>query len=321
MAQGVNVVRAEQVVAGAIGLLQRKVILPQLVWRDPGGSFVGAKNDTVTLSVPAYTNSRSRVMRSNTAIIVDDLDETSVDIKLDTHVYKAVGITDEQMTLDITNFGQQVLQPVTDSVARGIENVVVAKMVAAPYDASHSLELDADDPWRSLVRGRTVLNKSNVPAGDRFLAVGADVEEVLLNDEKFIRTDFITSLGSTDALTGATIGKIAGIPVISVPGLDPDHAVMAHKTAFALSLVAPVVPAGAPWGTVASYSGYTLRALRDYEPQATNGPRDRLLSDVFAGCDFVGDRGVIDGQGVFQPDAQQGSKFVRAVKFVLEGQS
>ena len=35
--------------------------------------------------------------------VIDDLTETSVDVKLDTHVYKAIGVSDEEMTLDIVN--------------------------------------------------------------------------------------------------------------------------------------------------------------------------------------------------------------------------
>lgn len=315
----VAVIKAEKVVNGALGLLSRKTVLPELVWRDPGGSFVGAKNDTISLTVPAYTNARTRTLRTGGAIVVDDLAESQVDVKLTTHVYKAVGITDEQMTLDIVNFGQQVLQPATDAVARGIEDAVVAQMVAAPYAVTG--ELDADDPWRSIVHARTALNKANVPPSDRVLAVGADCEEALLLSDRFIRADSAGQARAENALGGATLGTIAGMQVVSVPGLDPDHAVLFHKTAFVLSMVAPVVPAGAPWGTVASYSGYTLRALRDYEPQATDGPRDRLLTDVFVGTNYVPDRGTIDGEGKFQPDAQQSAKFIRAVKLVLEGQS
>src|SRR5690606_17494348 len=97
---------------------------PQLVWRDAGGNFRGAKNDTVTLRVPAYMVARTRVMRSATALVFDELTEMSVDVKLDTHVYKGTRISDEEMTLDIEGFSEQVLLPSTQAVARGVEDVV-----------------------------------------------------------------------------------------------------------------------------------------------------------------------------------------------------
>src|SRR5690349_12712841 len=95
-----------------LGVLERDSVLAQFTWRDlQADRFKGAKNDTVTLKVPAYTTARTRTMRSTTAIILDDLTETSVDVKLDTHVYKALRVTDEEMTLDIVNFGEQVTAP------------------------------------------------------------------------------------------------------------------------------------------------------------------------------------------------------------------
>ena len=42
---------------------------------------------------------------------MDELTETKVDVTLDTAVYSAVPVTDEELTLDITDFGAQILEP------------------------------------------------------------------------------------------------------------------------------------------------------------------------------------------------------------------
>jgi hypothetical protein len=70
-------VKAEQVIAQMLGVLERDTVLSQFVRRDiPDGAFRGAKDDTVTLKVPAYTTARTRVLRGGAPIVVDELDET-----------------------------------------------------------------------------------------------------------------------------------------------------------------------------------------------------------------------------------------------------
>ncbi|MDP1793553.1 MAG: P22 phage major capsid protein family protein, partial [Acidimicrobiales bacterium] len=119
-------VKAEQVLAQMLGLLERDTVLAQFTWRDPkiDASYKGAKDDTVTLAVPAFTTARTRVMRGGQPIIIDKLTETKVDVKLDTHVYKAIGISDEEMTLDIKDFGEQVTAPAMGSVVRKVDDAV-----------------------------------------------------------------------------------------------------------------------------------------------------------------------------------------------------
>jgi hypothetical protein len=127
--------------------------------------------------------------------------------------------------------------------------------------------------------------------------------------------------GSSEAMREAIIGRIGGFTAMSVPGLDPDIAIAAHRTAFVLSLVAPVVPQGAAWGESRSYRGMSLRTLRDYDPAGANGPVDRLLTDTFMGTGVTMDRGVIGDDGRFEPsvDGTADPILVRAVKLTLGG--
>lgn len=113
-------IKAQQIVDAAALLLQREIVLPRLVWTQPSADFVGALDDTVTLRVPAVLDARSRVLRSTTALVADELTETSVPVALDTHVYQLLNITDEQLTLDIRDFASQVLAPQMRAVAEGL---------------------------------------------------------------------------------------------------------------------------------------------------------------------------------------------------------
>lgn len=307
-------VKAEQVAAQALGLLERDTTLLNFVWRDPVGDFRGAKNDTVTIRVPAYTEAKQRTMRSSTAIQIDDLTETSVDVKLDTHVYKAIRVTDEEMTLDITNFGAQVTAPAMSSVVRKVDGNIAAAIAGSAPEVT--IALDEEDPYDGFVDARTALNKHGVPFDQRFLAVGANVEAAILKSDRLSKFD---QSGSSDALREAVIGRIAGFTAVSVPTLDPDLAVAAHRTAFVASLVAPVVPDGASWGTRQTHRGVSLRVLRDYLPDDTDGPADRLLTDTFMGVNVVKDAGTINEDGQFVPsdDGEDDPILVRAVLLTL----
>jgi hypothetical protein len=309
-------IKAEQVAAQMLGVLERDTVLAQFVWRDAVTDFKGAKNDTVSLRVPAYTTARTRTMRSNTAIVIDELDETKVDVTLDTHVYKAIRVTDEEMTLDIVNFGEQVTAPAMGSVVRKVDDSLATQFADA--SAEVTVNIDADDPYLAFVDARIALNNASVPMGQRFCAVGSNVEAAILKSDRLSKFD---QSGSSDALREAVIGRMAGFTAVSCPGLDPDLAVFSHRTAFVLALVAPVVPAGASWGTTQTYRGMSLRVLRDYLPDDTNGPADRLLTDTFMGTGVVMDRGTIDADGKFQPsvDGTDDPILVRAVTGTLSG--
>jgi hypothetical protein len=290
-------IKAAVVARQALGLLEREVVLPRLVTRDAGADFVGAQGDAVTIRVPAYMTARTRTLRGGTPITVDELNETSVTLTLDTDVYKAIGVSDEEMTLDIVSFGQQVTSPMMSAVARGVEDNLAATIVAAPF--STTIEVDNTDPFLSLLDASAALTKANVPYNGRTFLLGADLERKLLGSARFT-----AQIGGTSAAEGAlrdaTIGEsIAGFRVVRSNAIDPDEGVAFHSTAFALAMRAPIVPDGASWGTNTSYNGLAMRLLRDYD---FLNVRDRVLADVFIGSDYVPDVGIVDSEGRFAPD-------------------
>lgn len=305
-------IKAERIVSTMLGVLQRDLVLPNLVWKDPPEvNFVGAKNDTVTIRLPAYTNARTRTLRAGTPLTVDELDETSVDLKLDTDVYKAVGVTLEELTLDVVDFERQVAVPATASVARGVEDALALEMAAADYETD--VLIDEDDPYLALVDARIALNKANVPIGGRFLAVGSSVEAAILKSDRLSKFD---QSGSDTALREASIGRIAGFTAVSVPSLDPDIAIAAHQTAFALVTKAPAVPQGAVTGASRSFGGFSMTAIQDYDFINT---KDRFAAHVFAGTGVVKDRGTLDDDGRFVPsdDGTDTPILTRAVRVHL----
>jgi hypothetical protein len=287
----------------ALGLLMREIKLPALVWRDPQADFAGKQGDTVTVRLPARAKARKRTLRDHsTPITVDDLTETAVPVKLTDDVYHAAGITDEELTLDVADFGAQVLQPQVRAVAEGLEDQLVTAMTAPAY--ATTLALGGTDAYDFAVDARTALNKALVPTTDRFLVLGADLEAKFLKHPKMSDVD---RAGTDSALRDAFLGRIAGFESYLSLAIPADVGYAFHRTAYTLVTRAPVVPEGAVTGGTETYAGLSMRWLRDYDALYL---RDRSILNS-----YVGAAAVIDGPD--GPDQNTTPDFVRAVKLTL----
>ena len=287
---------ATRIVNAALGLLSRESALPNTIWRDPVGDFAGALNDTVSIRVPAYAPARTRVLRSGTTRTKDSLNERKVDLTLDTDIYKDVGVTDEQMNLDITDFGLQVLNPIAAGIVMEITGQVATKMSAATYAKSIAYTYSSGNAWLDIVlAAREYLNKAHVPPADRFLAVGASIETELLSTDLFVKAN---ESGGTSALEDATLGRKGGFTVVTAPELGPNEAYAYHRTAFAMSNRAPAVPAGAAYGTMQSRGGFAMRMVRGFDLDTVE---DRTIFDSWLGVKAVTDEGYFDANGIWVP--------------------
>jgi hypothetical protein len=314
------------IAATSVGLLYRDLVVARTVWTDAinPGEFTGALNDTVTMRVPARRTARTRTLRAGTAIVNDVSNEFGVPVVLDTDVYNGAPITDEELTLDIADFGAQVLQPQTRAVAEGVEAQIVAEIEGASYGSQVIDPTDAayvvsgkTDWYITATHARRMLNDKNVPRSDRTLLIGSDVEEQILNTDRFTRFDAIGA-ESTDALRESIIGRIAGFNVIASSEIDPDAAYAYHRTAFVLATRAPKVPQGATFaqqralggnGGAPSYvDGISCRWLMDYDYTNTT---DRSLVNTWVGTATVTDP-------TTPSNPASGSTLMRAVK-IIEG--
>lgn len=288
-----------------IALLRRELVVARTVWTDAVSpvEFEGAFDDTVTIRVPARRTARTRVLRAGTPITNDDTNEYGVAVKLDTDVYNGANITDEQLTLDIVDFGAQVLKPQVTAVAEGVEDAIAAQIAGATYESDMTIDADSftstsDHDWYKIAnRARRLLNDKNVPKSNRFMLVGSAVEEEMLNNDKFIRFDSVGASGE-DALREAMLGRIAGFTVIQSNAIPDTDAYAYHKTAFVLATKAPAIPRGAAFaqgvslgqgdqaGAQSGLDGINARWLMHYDYSSTT---DRSLVDTWVGTAQVGD--------------------------------
>lgn len=312
--------KAEKIISQGLGLLQRELILPRLVTRFGEADFRGAKNDTINIRIPSLLAGREYEWRTRTApITVDELNETTIDVTLNKHVYSAVGITDEELTLDIASWGEQVARPQIRAVAEKLESYVAVAMEGAPV--AHEVvytpgDGSADDTsfYTAAVQARKYLNQENVPAAGRVIVLGSEVEAEALQSPHLIKTN---EAGSDSALRDAVIGRIAGFTVLgNVNSVDPYFSMAFHPTAFALGNVAPVVPDGATAGARESFEGLFLRWIRDYDSDYL---RDRSVYSSFAGATSVDDGRIMDPEDANFGDLTDEN--VRAVEIVYGGAS
>jgi hypothetical protein len=282
-----TIIKADQIVEAAVLLLQREIVLPRLVWRQPDAAFSGALDDTITLRVPAVRTANTRTMRSNTALSASDLTETKVPVKLDTHVYDLLNIRDEELTLDIRDFARQVLNPQMRAVAEGMEDVIATTLEAVTWAAAPVPFVEGtDEPYDVAVDAAKALNVLDVPRSERFLVLGANVEAAFLKSDKLSK---VNESGTDSALREATLTRVAGFTVVGSNAIDADKAFAFHRTAIAFGNVAPALPEGATMKARVATEGLALRYLRDYNPTNATGPVDRSLVDAFVGAASVDD--------------------------------
>lgn len=273
----------------AIGALVQDLVLPRLVSRDAEAEFTGGQGTVINVRVPptvsgggarTYTQTQRDAA---TPIVLDTITETTIPVAMGPILYKGVPVTDEQFTFTLTDFNQQVLNPLTQVVGIGAEAVLATEMNSFAADATIIPALDGSDIHESILEARMVLNKRNVPQAGRVLAVSPEVELMILSDpeNRLVRYD---ASGSSEALRNATIGRLYGMDVVVANELAANSLMIFVREAFTFVMRAPTVPKGCTFGQGVSYQGLALRFIRDYD---SNFLQDRAIVSTFAGAETL----------------------------------
>ena len=278
-------IKAEKYAALAVAALQRDTVLPNIVTRYDGGAFVGALDDKVFFKLPGVTTARDYEWRTRTApIVLDKIGRTKVEIELDTHTYNAIPITDEELTLDVTSFSEEILLPQLTAVRDRLEVKVVTALRAAPFVNVALNAAEADDPYKFMLSARRELNSSGAPQRGRVLLVGANVEEWILASDRLQKMD---PAGAKDAYREAVLARGAGFDILTSSLIGDNDIFALHPSWAVLSNVAPAVPEGVTYGAIRRHAGYGVRVIRDYDPQYL---RDRSVVSTFTGISSVNDQ-------------------------------
>jgi hypothetical protein len=276
-----SVLTTQQIAALAVELLRSSLILPSTVSKVAGEDY-GGTGGTITVRVPRPRAARTQVT-PGALITFDPIEEIGVDLSV-SHLYNAALITDEDLTLSITDFGRQVLRPQVAAIADGAEAQVATVMNALDNhpDIEFAASASPENTTATVLAIREELTKRKVPAGDRWLAVSPDIATRLLSVPTFVRAD---ERGATNALEQAVIGQLYGLRVVESVALLEGSAVGYHRSAFVWANRAPAITEAMKATTIRE-DGVALRHALPFIGERIS---TSSIVSTFAGAEVISD--------------------------------
>lgn len=273
------VVDAQKFVDTGIGVLSQELTTPLLFARESIDKFKGRKGQTLTFGYPGVLPWREYALRNDRTnpIIFDSIVEAEASLTVGDRIYSGVRITDEQVDFD--EVSPQYLAPIQGkAVANGINHKASTFITSADYPVV--IGNAGVNLFAAVLEARRVLNSFHAPQQGRILLVGTDFETSLLLDDRITLAQNAGDVIADTAVKEATLGRLGGFTVILDPNIAPDTAIAFAENAFTLFTGAPYVPSSVPVGATASYEGFALRWIRDYEMTRV---MDRSLMDTYLG--------------------------------------
>lgn len=272
-----------QAARSTLAALRYLTTLPRTVRQDFSQEFVAGRGRTVDIALPASVgasrNYTDADRTARTAIVFDDISQSTVPVTMDVQVYKAVRLPDDFNTFTLTQLEQQVLRPQAESVVDGVTAPLIAEFNAVATDASiPTLLADGSNALQVLIAARAVLNARKVPMTDRFIAVSPDVEAALLNVDQLQK---VNESGSDGVLREAILGRLFGFTIVTDPNITDGMGVAYHRDAFAHVTRPSKNPQGAAFSATVAQDGFALRWLQHYNPLQLE---DQSVVDTFVGA-------------------------------------
>lgn len=305
----------------ALALLRREVKTPGLFIHKFGkADFTGAEGDTISIKRPPLLRARDKGWRTNNSIIVDQLQQSRIQVTLNQHPYNAVALSPEEETLDEVDYVRDVQAPQVRSILEFFEEIIVGALAAAKFVFTVAFDPAGSgavaDPRKVAIKARKLFQKAHVPTSGRYWLVGANVSEAVASYDKLLDVD---TSGLPEALRDGVVGKLGGFIIVEVDALGEDESYFVHESAIAIAAVAPVVPNGvSKGGGVAAGNGLAVTQLWDYDSDLLS---DRSVVHAFTGATAVLDPQVEDdktstnyGKIVLGDDGKPVMDFYRAIK-------
>lgn len=265
----------------ALATLYESTIMAPLVYRDDlGRQLRNAKQgDTINIRKPATFE--AQLFDRKDGIQLQDATEGSIPVKLDKIADVSFAVTDEDMSLSIEDFDEQLLGPAMEAIAQHVDVATLGvrdqvTQVAGTHAEAAALGQTWDKP-EVLIEAKRQLDLNKVPMTDRFAIAGPTTASRWLNTPLLKQAD---QSASTAALREGAIGnRLFGFNAYQTGNVgqpDPDGAVGTpgtevglafHRSAIALASAPLEVPAGANTDqvTVRSYRGLSIRVAYGWD--------------------------------------------------------
>ena len=280
--------KPQVMVDAAVGLAAKQAQLIHTVWRDLETYYdgeVGPDGDEVQVRLPSVIgNAKDLGFRDqNRQIETETIKRRKFSVKLDTYPYQAVDLLREEQTLDIADYGREVLQPMAHDVVLFIENKIVNTIENAPYDTEVTIQDEERAFYKAVVLGNEALDDYGVAADRRWLVIGTGLHTQIKTDDAMID---VHRSGTDALLRRGEIGSIDGLNVMVSRNIGKYDAYMYHPTAFPTVLKAPAPARSVPFSASTSYDGI---ALTYWESLDSTRDSDRAFLGTFMGNDHLTD--------------------------------
>lgn len=176
--------------------LSNNLVLGNLVYRDYSDEFV-AKGDTITVRKPATFEA----VEFDGTTSAQDIDESSVAVKMDKHLDVSFVITQKELSLDIDEIGNRFIAPAARALANKVDTLIAGLYKDIPYYQAVSSTPSIAD----ITAVDKILNVNKAPVDGRKLVLGPEANADYLALEQFVRAD---SRGVNTAIAEAELGRI-----------------------------------------------------------------------------------------------------------------
>ena len=277
--------------------LYNSTVLAALVSQDFSAEFNGKIGDTITIRKPATFTAATFNTTSRTTTW-QDATEDSITVTLDTIKHVPFHVTDEQMTLEISDFDNQLLIPAMEALAQAIDGGLAEKLidVAEGAGGGGTASISGSDATNAFIDARTILSRNKLPVTNRYSVLSPEGWGATLKSARIIEVD---KSAASDALRNAIIGRIVGFETYEsqVFGYGAGDAGQADGVAFHRDAVILVIrPLNKPRGVPAensatrNYKGLNLRVVYSYDEEAK---MDQVVIDIMYGMAAAYPEGVV----------------------------
>jgi len=118
-----------------------------------------------------------------------------------------------------------------------MDGEIISTLDASTTTLAYNDTVNEDLQLNDITAARRVLNRNNVPQGDRYLLISPEKEEDMLNIENFIHAD---KYGARDALLNGEIGRVFGFRVIVSNLLTAAQAFAYHRECVGYAMQASI---------------------------------------------------------------------------------
>lgn len=181
----------------ALMQLESNLVMAGLVHRDYSKEFVNV-GDTITIKKPAKFVAKNFLGKTEE----QELSEGKTTVKMDRYRDITVPITSKEMTLDISDFSEQVVKPAMSAIAEAVDGDILAVGI---QNAANKVSISGTPVIKDLANIGKALDKKKAPRDSlRNLVLGVDA---LYKYNTLAEFTDLSQSGSSEALRDATIGK------------------------------------------------------------------------------------------------------------------